>query len=50
MRIPVNPTSDSDLKASTIPTQSIQWMTRFDAGVNIISEVDGFGQTRICFW
>jgi hypothetical protein len=24
MRIPTNPTSDSDLKASSVPTQSIQ--------------------------
>ena len=28
MRIPANPTSDSDLKASTVPTQSIQYVRR----------------------
>jgi len=28
LRIPANPTSDSDLKASTVPTQSIQCVRR----------------------
>jgi hypothetical protein len=28
LRIPGNPTSDSDLKASTVPTQSIQYVRR----------------------
>jgi hypothetical protein len=46
MRIPANPTSDSNWKPLPIPTQTIQWSERSDAGVLIISEVDGFGQTE----
>jgi hypothetical protein len=49
VRIPAKAAIDSDRKAPFIPTESIQWSERSDAGVNIISEVDGFGQTRTSF-
>jgi hypothetical protein len=49
MRIPANPASDSDGKHPLTPTQNIQSAEQRDAGVDIISEVDGFGQTRTCF-
>jgi len=50
LRIPAKSTSDSNRKAPPIPGESIQRSERSDAGVEIISEVDGFGQTRTAFF
>ena len=44
--IPVKSTSDSDRRRPAIPEQSVQRSERSDAGVDNISEVDDFSQTR----
>ena len=49
VRIPAKSSSDSNRKAPPIPEESIQCSERSDAGVEIISEVDGFGQIRRVF-
>jgi len=49
VRIPVKPSSESNRKHPPIPGESIQGSERSDAGVEIISEVDGFGQIRTGF-
>jgi hypothetical protein len=49
MRIPTKTDSNSERRPTVIPTQSRQQSERSDAGELIISEVDGFGQTRTHF-
>ena len=49
MRIPAKATSDSDVKAATIPGKTSTRRSEATLGRVIISEVDGFGQTRTAF-
>jgi len=49
VRIPTKSTSDSEVKAITDSWESIHRSERSDAGMVIISEVDGLGQIRTAF-
>ena len=49
LRNPAKVTSDSDVKATTIPGKASTRRSEATLGRVIISEVDGFGQTRTAF-
>ena len=49
MRIPAKSASDSEVKAATIPGKASTRRSEATLGRVIISEVDGFGQTRTAF-
>ena len=49
LRIPAKSASDSEVKAATIPGKASTRRSEATLGRVIISEVDGFGQTRTAF-
>ena len=49
VRIPAKSASDSEVKAATIPGKASTRRSEATLGRVIISEVDGFGQTRTAF-